>query len=51
MNNDVAPFNNVKVRQAVNHAVNRLQTLRVWGGPSQGATTDQIPPPDDAALA
>ena len=45
MNNDVAPFNNVKVRQAVNYAVNRLQMLRVWGGPSQGATTDQILPP------
>jgi peptide/nickel transport system substrate-binding protein len=45
MNNDVAPFNNVKVRQAVNYAINRQQMLRVWGGPSQGATTDQILPP------
>ncbi len=45
MNNDVPPFNNVKVRQAVNYAVNRLQLLRVWGGPSQGAVTDQILPP------
>lgn len=45
MNNDVPPFNNVKVRQAVNYAVNRLQMLRVWGGPSQGSTTDQVLPP------
>jgi peptide/nickel transport system substrate-binding protein len=45
LNNDVAPFDNVKVRQAVNYAVDRLQMLRVWGGPSQGATTDQILPP------
>jgi peptide/nickel transport system substrate-binding protein len=45
MNNDVAPFNNVDVRKAVNYAVNRQQMLRVWGGPSQGETTDQILPP------
>ena len=34
MNNDVAPFNNVDVRKAVNYAINRHQMLRVWGGPS-----------------
>lgn len=45
MNNDVPPFDNVKVRQAVNYAVNRNAILRVWGGPSQGSTTDQILPP------
>src|SRR5262249_33582900 len=45
LNNDVAPFNNVKVRQAVNYALNRNAILRVWGGRSQGQTTDQILPP------
>ena len=45
MNNDVPPFNNVDVRKAVNYAVDRSQMLRVWGGPSQGETTDQILPP------
>lgn len=45
LNNDVAPFDNVKVRQAVNFAVNRTQIQRVWGGPSVGTPTDQILPP------
>lgn len=45
MNNDVAPFDNVKVRQAVNYAINRNQIQRVWGGPSVGTPTDQVLPP------
>jgi peptide/nickel transport system substrate-binding protein len=45
LNNTVAPFDNVKVRQAVNFAVNRNQIQRVWGGPSVGTPTDQILPP------
>lgn len=45
LNNDVPPFDNVKVRQAVNYAINRNAILRVWGGPSQGVVTDQILPP------
>jgi peptide/nickel transport system substrate-binding protein len=45
LNNEVAPFDNVKVRQAVNYAVNRNQVQRVWGGPSVGIPTDQILPP------
>ncbi len=45
MNNDVPPFDNVKVRQAVNYAINRNAILRVWGGPSQGMPTDQVLPP------
>jgi len=42
MNNDVPPFDNPKVRQAVNYAIDREAILRVWGGPSQGQATDQI---------
>ena len=45
LNNDAAPFDNPKVRQAVNYALNRNALLRVWGGPSQGMATDQILPP------
>jgi peptide/nickel transport system substrate-binding protein len=45
LNNTVAPFDNVKVRQAVNYAVNRSQIQRVWGGPAVGQPTDQILPP------
>jgi peptide/nickel transport system substrate-binding protein len=45
LNNDVKPFNNPLVRQAVNYAINRDAILRVWGGPSQGAVTDQVLPP------
>jgi ABC-type transport system substrate-binding protein len=45
LNNTVAPFDNVKVRQAVNYAVNRSQIQRVWGGPQVGTPTDQILPP------
>ena len=45
LNYTVAPFDNVLVRQAVNYAVDRNTILRVWGGPSQGQTTDQVLPP------
>ncbi|HEY4752305.1 MAG TPA: ABC transporter substrate-binding protein, partial [Candidatus Limnocylindrales bacterium] len=45
LNYTVAPFDNVKVRQAVNYALNRTNLLRVWGGPSQGQTTSQVLPP------
>jgi peptide/nickel transport system substrate-binding protein len=45
LNNEVEPFDNVKVRQAVNYAIDREAVVRVWGGPSQAAPTDQILPP------
>jgi ABC-type transport system substrate-binding protein len=45
MNNDVAPFNNIKVRQAVNYAIDRTEIAKVIGGPTAGRTTDQILPP------
>lgn len=44
MNNEVPPFDNVKVRQAVNYALDREALLRIWGGPSQGQVTTQILP-------
>jgi ABC-type transport system substrate-binding protein len=45
LNATVAPFDNVKVRQAVNYALDRQAVLRIWGGPSQGAVTSQVLPP------
>jgi peptide/nickel transport system substrate-binding protein len=45
MNTDVAPFNNAKVRQAVNYAVDRTQIGKVVGGKTAAVTTDQILPP------
>lgn len=45
LNNDVPPFDNVKVRQAFNYAINRNAIVRIWGGPSQAEPTDQILPP------
>jgi peptide/nickel transport system substrate-binding protein len=45
LNNTVPPLTNAKVRQAVNYAINRQAIQRVWGGPSQGAPTDQVLPP------
>ena len=32
MNNRVAPFDNLKVRQAVNYAINREALVRIYGG-------------------
>lgn len=45
LNNTVPPLNNIKVRQAINTAINRLAIQRVWGGPSQGVPTEQVLPP------
>ena len=43
MNTRVAPFNNLKVRQAVNYAIDRQALVRVYGGLAQ--TTEQVLPP------
>jgi peptide/nickel transport system substrate-binding protein len=43
MNNRVAPFNNVKVRQAVNYAINRKAMVRIQGG--LASPTENILPP------
>ena len=45
LNTRVAPFDNVKVRQAVNYATDRAAIIKAWGGP-QVATPDL---PDPAA--
>jgi peptide/nickel transport system substrate-binding protein len=43
MNNRVAPFDNVKVRQAVNYAINREALVRIYGGLAQ--PTENVLPP------
>jgi peptide/nickel transport system substrate-binding protein len=43
MNNRIAPFNNVKVRQAVNYAINRQALVRIYGG--LATETQNVLPP------
>jgi peptide/nickel transport system substrate-binding protein len=43
MNNRVAPFDNLKVRQAVNYAINREALIRIYGG--LGQPTENVLPP------
>jgi peptide/nickel transport system substrate-binding protein len=43
MNNRVAPFDNVKARQAVNFAIDREALIRVYGG--LGQPTENVLPP------
>ncbi|MBS1862131.1 MAG: hypothetical protein JSS68_10510 [Actinobacteria bacterium] len=46
MNNDVAPFNNVDVRKAVNYALDRNQLVKVSGGSNAVESWEEmIPPP------
>jgi peptide/nickel transport system substrate-binding protein len=46
MNTRVAPFDDVKVRQAVNYATDRSAIVKAWGGPQLATPTCQILPPD-----
>jgi ABC-type transport system substrate-binding protein len=45
MNYDVKPLDNIKLRQAVNYAIDRTQIVRVTGGPLVARPADQILPP------
>jgi peptide/nickel transport system substrate-binding protein len=46
LNTRVAPFDNLKVRQAVNYATDRSAIVKAWGGPQLATPTCQILPPD-----
>ncbi|SEQ26787.1 peptide/nickel transport system substrate-binding protein [Faunimonas pinastri] len=46
MNTNLAPFNNLKVRQALNYAVDRDAVVGLFGGATLGQPTCQILPPD-----
>ena len=45
MNTNLPPFNNVKVRQAVNYAINRNAIIRLYGGPQLATPACTILPP------
>jgi peptide/nickel transport system substrate-binding protein len=44
MNTRMAPFNNIKARQAVNYAIDRSSALRLFGGSNLGTVACQILP-------
>jgi peptide/nickel transport system substrate-binding protein len=46
MNTNLAPFDNVKVRQALNYAVDRDAVVGLFGGEALGQPVCQILPPD-----
>ncbi|MBP0616860.1 ABC transporter substrate-binding protein [Jiella mangrovi] len=46
MNTNLAPFDNLKVRQAVNFAIDRNALVNIYGGPVLAQPTCQILPPD-----
>jgi peptide/nickel transport system substrate-binding protein len=45
MNVNIAPFNNLKARQAVNYAINKNDVVNLYGGTKLGAATCTILPP------
>ena len=45
MNTNLAPFNNLKARQAVNFAIDRNALVKLFGGPELAAPSCQVLPP------
>lgn len=45
MNTRLAPFDNLKVRQAINYAVDRNALVKLYGGPNTSTPTCQVLPP------
>ena len=46
MNNNLAPFDNIKVRQAVNYAIDRKALVNLFGGPVLATPVCQVLPPN-----
>ena len=46
MNNNLAPFDNIKVRQAVNYAIDRKALVNLFGGPVLASPVCQVLPPN-----
>jgi peptide/nickel transport system substrate-binding protein len=45
MNVNIPPFNNLKARQAVNYAIDRNATIKIFGGPRLATPSCQVLPP------
>ena len=45
MNTNLAPFDNIKARQALSYAIDRAAIVKLFGGPNLGQPTCQILPP------
>jgi peptide/nickel transport system substrate-binding protein len=45
MNTNLAPFNNLKARQAVNYAIDRNSAVKIFGGPKLASPSCQVLPP------
>jgi peptide/nickel transport system substrate-binding protein len=45
MNTNLAPFNNLKARQAVNYAIDRNAAVKIFGGPRLATPSCQVLPP------
>lgn len=45
MNTNLAPFDNIKARQALNYAIDRAAIVKLFGGPNLGQPTCQVLPP------
>ena len=45
MNVNIAPFNNLKARQAVNYAIDRNAAIKIFGGPRLATPSCQVLPP------
>ncbi len=45
MNTNLAPFNNLKARQALNYAINKVDVVNLYGGTKLGQPTCTILPP------
>ena len=46
MNTGLSPFDDVRVRQAVNYAVDRNRLVEIWGGPDNAQVSCQMLPPN-----
>ena len=45
MNTNLAPFNSLKARQAVNYAIDRNAAVKIFGGPKLASPSCQVLPP------